>query len=125
MGSGGGRLCGRPSPLSAKEKNMKLLLPLACAAVMAAAPAFAAEDGAALYQSKTCWSCHGKDAKTPLLPEYPKIAGQSAKYAEQQMLDIKSGARSNGNTAAMKAIMVIVNDKEIKAIAEYLAKVKP
>ena len=26
-----------------------------------------------------------------LLPEYPKIAGQNAKYAERQMLDIKSG----------------------------------
>jgi hypothetical protein len=31
------------------------------------------------------------------MPEYPKLAGQNAKYAEQQMLDIKSGARANGN----------------------------
>jgi cytochrome c len=92
----------------------------------AAAPAFAQEDnGAKLYQEKTCWSCHGKDAKTPLLPEYPKIAGQNAQYAERQMLDIKSGARANGNSAAMNGIMVLVNEKEIKAIAEYVSKLKP
>ncbi|MDR2153630.1 MAG: c-type cytochrome [Burkholderiaceae bacterium] len=106
---------------------MKSLLPVfaALAALAAAAPAFAQEDGAKLYQEKTCWSCHGKDAKTPLLPEYPKIAGQNAQYAERQMLDIKSGARANGNSAAMNGIMVLVNEKEIKAIAEYVSKLKP
>ena len=81
-------------------------------------------DGAKLYQEKTCWSCHGKDAKKPLTPEYPKLAGQNAKYAERQMLDIKSGARANGNTAAMKGVMGLVNDEEIKAISEYLSKLK-
>ncbi len=78
-------------------------------------------DGAALFQSKTCWSCHGKDAKTPLLPVYPKIAGQNKEYTTAQMKDIKSGARNNGQTAAMKGIMGLVNDAEIEAIAEWLA----
>ncbi len=82
-------------------------------------------DGAKLYQEKTCWSCHGKDAKTPLknMP-YPKLAGQNASYAEQQMKDIKSGARSNGQSAAMKGVMGLVNDEEIKALADYLSKLK-
>jgi cytochrome c553 len=57
---------------------------------------------------KTCIACHGKDAKKPLTPEYPKLAGQNAKYAERQMLDIKSGARANGNSAAMKGVMHLV-----------------
>lgn len=78
-------------------------------------------DGAALYQSKTCWSCHGKDAKSPLLPIYPKLAGQNADYALNQMKDIKSGARSNGQSAAMKGIMVLVNDAEMKEIATWLS----
>jgi cytochrome c len=78
-------------------------------------------DGAALYMQKTCFSCHGKDAKTPLLPMYPKLAGQSADYAYNQMQDIKSGARNNGQTAAMKGIMHLVNDDEIRAIANWLA----
>ncbi len=81
-------------------------------------------DGAKLWLEKTCVACHGKDAKTPILPEYPRLAGQGAIYAERQMHDIKSGARSNGNTAAMKGIMVLVNDEEIKALAEYVSTLK-
>ena len=52
------------------------------------------------------------------------MAGQNAAYAEQQMKDIKSGARNNGQTAAMKGVMHLVNDEEIKALAEYLSKLK-
>lgn len=81
-------------------------------------------DGAKLYMEKTCVACHGKDAKKPLTPEYPKLAGQNAKYAVKQMQDIKSGARANGNSAAMKGVMHLVNDEEIAALAEFLSKIK-
>lgn len=80
-----------------------------------------AADGAELFKTKTCWSCHGKDAKTPIMPVYPKIAGQNADYAFQQMMDIKSGARANGQSAAMKGVMGLVNEEEIRAIADWLA----
>ncbi len=92
------------------------------AAASFAAPALA--DGKALYLEKTCIACHGKDAKKPLTPEYPKLAGQNAKYAENQMKDIKSGARANGNTAAMKGVMHLVNDDEIAQLAKYLSEIK-
>ncbi|MCX8085830.1 MAG: c-type cytochrome [Rhodocyclaceae bacterium] len=101
---------------------MKHFLLLASALVVSS-PALAL-DGAKLYQEKTCWSCHGKDAKKTLTPAYPKLAGQNAAYAEQQMKDIKSGARSNGQSAAMKGVMGLVNDEEIKAIAQYLSTLK-
>ena len=77
-------------------------------------------DGAALYQSKTCFACHGMDAKSPIMPNYPKLAGQNAAYTFQQMKDIKSGARANGLSAAMQAVMQIVSEDEMKAIAEWL-----
>jgi cytochrome c len=96
---------------------------LIVAALAVSMPALAL-DGAALYQEKTCVACHGKDAKKPLMPNYPKLAGQNAAYAEQQMKDIKSGARSNGQTAAMKGVMHLVSDEEIKALADYLSKLK-
>ena len=80
-----------------------------------------AADGAELYKTKTCWSCHGKDAKTPILPIYPRLAGQGADYAFNQMKDIKSGARTNGQSAAMKGVMGLVNDEEMRAIADWLA----
>lgn len=51
---------------------------------------------------------------------YPKIAGQNADYLVQQMKDIKSGARNNGQTAAMKAISNAVSDDDFAKIAKYL-----
>jgi cytochrome c len=92
------------------------------AAASLTAPVLA--DGKALYMEKTCIACHGKDAKKPLTPEYPRLAGQNAKYAEKQMLDIKSGARANGNSAAMKGVMHLVSDEEIKELAKYLSEIK-
>ncbi len=102
---------------------MKFVMSLIAAAFVAS-PAIAALDGAALYKDKTCNACHGAKADKPLMPNYPKLAGQNAAYAEQQMKDIKSGARNNGQTAAMKGVMHLVNDEEIKAIAEHLSKLK-
>jgi len=101
--------------------------PLITLALMVAAPLLLAStaqaaDGAAVYKDKTCVACHGKDAKTPLLPNYPRIAGQNKAYIIQQMKDIKSGARSNGQTAAMKGIMHLVSDEEIEAVADYVSK---
>ena len=98
------------------------LILAAVAAASFAAPALA--DGKALYLEKTCIACHGKDAKKPLTPEYPRLAGQNAKYAENQMKDIKSGARANGNAAAMKGVMHLVSDAEIKELAKYLSEIK-
>ena len=103
---------------------MKFVMTLIAAALVAA-PAIAAPDGAKLYSEKTCNACHGPKGDKPLMPNYPKVAGQNAAYIEAQMKDIKSGARNNGQTAAMKGVMHLVNDEEIKALADYLSKVKP
>ncbi|KAA3629569.1 MAG: cytochrome c [Proteobacteria bacterium] len=91
-------------------------------ALMASGSAMA--DGAALYKSKTCIACHGADGKAPILPIYPKISGQNEQYLVAQMKDIKSGARANGQSAAMKGVMHLVNDAEIAEIAKWLAGVK-
>jgi cytochrome c len=103
---------------------MKKALLIAAVALVSTGPALAL-DGAALYKDRTCNACHGPTGNKPLLPDYPKIAGQNAKYLERQMQDIKSGARANGSSAAMKGVMHLVNDEEIVAIADYLSKLKP
>jgi len=84
-----------------------------------------AGDGAKLFAEKTCSACHGKKGNKPLMPDYPKIAGQNAAYIERQMLDIKSGKRANGNSAAMQGVMVLVSEEEIKDIAAYVSTLKP
>ena len=88
--------------------------------LMISATAIAA-DGAALYTAKGCAACHGADAKSPIMPLYPKIAGQSKEYVTQQMTDIKTGSRSNGQSVVMKGIMAGVSDDETAAIAEYIS----
>lgn len=99
-------------------------LSLLAAALLAAsaAPVFAADlDGAKLFAEKTCNTCHGKDANTPIMAGYPAIGGQSEAYILQQMKDIKGGTRTNGQSAAMKAVMHLVSDDEMAAIAKYVS----
>ncbi len=106
------------SVIKAVVSAAALLVALSPAAVLSA-------DGEKLFQTKTCSTCHGKDGKTPIMPMYPKIAGQNKEYTKQQMVDIKSGARSNGQSAAMKGVMHLVSDEEIQALAEYIATMAP
>ena len=102
-------------------KLKTLGITLSASLIMAMTGSAMAADGAALYTAKGCTACHGADAKSPIMPAYPKIAGQGKEYMIQQMTDIKSGARNNGQTAAMKGIMASVSEDEIKTLAEYLS----
>lgn len=99
----------------------KLLFFAAIVGVTASLPA-AAQDGAALYQSKGCVACHGPDGNTTTVPAYPKIGGQNEQYLLAQMKDIKSGARNNGLSAVMKPIVMNVTDEELAAIAKWLSQ---
>jgi cytochrome c len=103
-----------------------LMVVVLCSALIAGAETPDGEvlDGEALFNQRTCFTCHGRDGKTPLLPFYPIIAGQNAAYALQQMTDIKSGARSNGNSAAMQGVMFLVNEEEMKILADYISKLE-
>ncbi|MGB5831315.1 MAG: cytochrome c [Thiohalocapsa sp.] len=80
-----------------------------------------AQDGATLYRIKTCVSCHGEDANSPILPTYPKLAGQNPDYLYNQLRDIKAGTRKNAMTAAMNGIMQNVNEDEMRIIADWIA----
>jgi cytochrome c len=103
---------------------MKRLLALFALGALALSTAVAAPDAAKLYTEKTCVACHGPKGDKPLLPNYPKINGQNAAYAEQQMKDIKSGARVNAQSPAMAGVMHLVSEEEIKVLAAWLEKLK-
>ena len=81
--------------------------------------------GKDLYTTKACASCHGADAKSSVMPIYPKLAGQNADYTYQQLIDFKSGARSNGQGALMKAMVQTIEDDGLRAIADYIATLEP
>ena len=107
------------------QSHIKSVITAAALLVAASPMTVMAADGATLYKTKTCTACHGKDGKTPIMPIYPKIAGQNAAYTLQQMKDIKSGARNNGQTASMKGVMHLVSDEEMQALADYIATMAP
>ncbi len=93
----------------------------AASASAALAPAPAGSEGAALYTSRGCLACHGTDGRKTILPIYPKVAGLPAQYALNQMKDIKSGARNNGQSLAMKVIIAQISEEEMRTIAEWLS----
>ncbi len=109
------------------KKLTQMVMAVACTAGIGFASNAMALDGGALYLDATkggCSACHGKDAKTPVMPTYPKLAGQNADYVYNQIKDIQSGARSNGMTAAMKGITHMTTDEEKKAIAKWISEQK-
>ena len=108
------------------SKLLKIATPLVAILGLAVANTVTAADldGKKLFTDRTCHTCHGKDAKSPLMPNYPAIAGQSKEYLIQQMKDIKSGTRNNAETASMKGVMHLVSDDEIGAIATYVASLE-
>jgi len=88
---------------------------------LAGTSAFGA-DGGTLYTANGCNTCHGATGDEPILPTYPKIAGQNREYLVRQMQDIKDGSRDNGASIAMRALVANLSDDEIAAIADYLSK---
>ena len=85
-------------------------------------------NGKALYENfgkGGCIQCHGQIGNEPIMPFYPRIAGQTELYLYNQMLDYKYGRRTNGLYVPMEVAMQPYSDIEIKAIAHYLATNEP
>lgn len=65
-----------------------------------------------------CAGCHGP-AGSGMPAQYPRLGGQHGDYVEAQMVAFRSGARAN--STQMIAIAAKMNDKEIKAVSDYIA----
>jgi len=66
-----------------------------------------------------CMSCHGP-AGTGIPPRFPAVSGQHAVYSQKQLLDFKTGTRSNDGEV-MTRIAFRLSEAEIKAVSEYMA----
>jgi cytochrome c553 len=69
-----------------------------------------------------CSGCHNDDGSGT--EKYPRIAGQHSNYVVQQLLSFKSGERANDVKAVMRAVAKRMNEKEIRAVAEYVVTLK-
>jgi cytochrome c553 len=65
-----------------------------------------------------CAGCHSPSG-AGIPSQYPRLAGQHADYTEAQLVAFRSGARSN--SAPMTGVAAKLNDREIKAVADYIA----
>ena len=67
-----------------------------------------------------CAGCHGPTG-AGIPAQYPRISGQYAEYLEAQLKAFRGGARTNDPNGMMRGVAVRLNDREIKAVAEYAA----
>jgi len=65
-----------------------------------------------------CASCHSPNG-AGMPAQYPRLAGQHADYTEAQLIAFRSGARANN--AQMTGVAAKMNDREIKAVSDYIA----
>ena len=65
-----------------------------------------------------CSGCHGPNG-AGIPAQYPRLAGQHADYVEAQLVAFRGGVRRNN--PAMAAVAAKLNDREIKAVADYVA----
>jgi cytochrome c553 len=69
-------------------------------------------------QIAACASCHGPSgAGVP--SQYPRMAGQHAEYTAAQLTYFRDGIRKNN--LQMTQVAAKLNDREIKALADYIA----
>ena len=96
---------------------MKKLLITALLVFGVAQQVSAADAAAGKSLAAACGACHGADGNSAA-PNFPKLAGQNAKYLLKQMGDIKSGARS---VPVMAGQLDSLNKKQMEDIAAYYA----
>jgi cytochrome c553 len=65
-----------------------------------------------------CAGCHSPTG-AGIPAQFPRIAGQHADYTEAQLVAFRGGDRTN--STQMTAVAAKLNDREIKAVADYAA----
>lgn len=78
-----------------------------------------AEAGAT--KAAVCTACHGPGGNSAN-PEWPKLAGQSARYIAEQLHQFKDGKRQN---PLMQPQAAALSDDDIKNLAAYFAAQPP
>lgn len=67
-----------------------------------------------------CASCHGPNG-AGMSAQYPRLSGQHAEYVSAQLKAFRSGSRANDINATMRGVAGRLSDREIDAVADYIA----
>ena len=65
-----------------------------------------------------CAGCHSPDG-AGIPAQYPRLGGQHAEYTSAQLTAFRDGVRKN--SIQMTGVAARLNDREIKAVADYIA----
>ena len=82
------------------------------------------EKGQALVEKANCASCHGAGLNAPILPTYPKLAGQYADYLFYALKAYKVGngnAQFGRNNAVMGSQVQNFSDADLQDMAAYIS----
>jgi cytochrome c553 len=74
--------------------------------------------GIADRQVPACAGCHSPNG-AGIPSQYPRLSGQHAEYAVAQLTAFRDGVRKN--SLQMSQVAAKMNDREIKAVADYIA----
>jgi cytochrome c553 len=74
--------------------------------------------GIADRQVAACAGCHSPNG-AGIPSQYPRLGGQHAEYVAAQLTGFRDGARKN--SLQMTQVAAKMNDREIKAVADYIA----
>lgn len=67
-----------------------------------------------------CASCHSPNG-VGLPALFPRLAGQHAEYTAAQLKAFRGGERANDPNGMMRTVAARLSDKEVSAVAEYIA----
>lgn len=74
--------------------------------------------GIADRQVAACAGCHSPNG-AGIPSQYPRLSGQHAEYAVAQLTAFRDGVRKN--SVQMNQVAAKMNDREIKAVSDYIA----
>jgi cytochrome c553 len=74
--------------------------------------------GIADRQIAACAGCHSPNG-AGMPAQYPRLSGQHADYTTAQLIQFRDGVRKN--STQMTAVAAKMNDREIKAVSDYIA----
>jgi cytochrome c553 len=95
----------------------KMLLTAVIGMTLAMSTSLMAAGNASAGKSKAvmCAACHGADGNSPS-DMFPKLAGQGEAYLVKQLIEFKSGVRSN---AVMASMVAALSEQDMADIAAY------
>ena len=97
---------------------------MASIGVVNVAQAASVDKGRAIVEKANCASCHGAGLNAPILPAYPKLAGQYADYLYYSLKAYKVGnsnAQYGRNNAVMGSQVQAYTDADLQDISAYIA----